>query len=127
MLCFPVFEKLSLPGENETSVIPFRHRMVWEHFSPVGVFSAPQRRHFTFLGSLVTEKPACSPSILYFSLHYALGQIFKVTLNISFLSSSFVFNTRFIIRNLFAAVFTEAIASVQGVYSSEVAVSTLYF
>lgn len=127
VLCFPVSGKLSLLGENKTDAIPFHHIMMWEHFSSVVVFSVPQRRRSTFLGSLVTEKPACSTLIWDLPFPYTLGQIFEVTLNTPFLSSSFIFDIHFNIRNLFATVFTEATASIQGVYSSEVAGSTLYF
>lgn len=101
-------------------------RMVWEHFSSVAAFSAPQKCS-TFLSSLMTEKSTCSPLIWYCPFPYVLGQAFKVTVDTSFLSRSFVFNIHSISSNLFATVFTEATASIQGVCSSEVAGSTLYF
>lgn len=101
--CSPVFGKLSLPGEHRAGVIPFLHRMVWEHTS--SGFPAPHREDIPLFWAAFWQKPA---QIWCFPFPCALGQTTKVSLNVSFLSPSFVFNLHVTVRNLFATVCTEA-------------------
>lgn len=80
----------------------------WCGNTPALGFQCPTEKTFHYSGQPSDRNLLGVPVTWCFPFPCALGQTAKVSLNVSFLSPSFVFNLHVTVRNLFATVCTEA-------------------